>query len=70
MQQYKFILLPAKVKHPIVSRPQFPDILDQMFRDILRQAGPIILQQLDIKRDLLVLDAGVFAGRTFHAQFF
>ncbi len=70
MQQYKFILPPTEVKHPVIARSQFPDIFYQMLRNIFRQPRPAVLQQLDIKCDLLMLYPGVFIRCTFYAQFF
>ena len=57
MQQYKFILPPTEVKHPVIARSQFPDIskdmeeveaLSQIVKAMVEQRNALGLSQREL----------------------
>lgn len=56
MEQYILALVIVKIKDPIISWTQFPDVFFQMFGDIDRQIGAVFCEQVDVEDNLVVLD--------------
>ena len=68
MEQYILALVIVKIKDPIVSWTQFPDVFFQMFGDIDWQIGAVFGEQVDVEDNLVVLDTGILAAFAFHPQ--
>ena len=67
MQKHECVILVIEVQYPVIAGAQFPDIIIQMFGDILGEACAVVLQELDMQCYLLVLNARIFVRRGFLA---
>lgn len=62
MEQYILALVIVKIKDPIISWTQFPDVFFQMFGDIDWQIGAVFDEKVDVEDNLVVLDTGILVS--------
>ena len=60
MEQNIGIILVIEKEYSVVPGPEFPYVFFRMLCDVFTQTGSMIRKQLDILRDLFVLNSGVF----------
>jgi len=65
MQKHECVILLIEIQYSVISWAQFPDIILQMFGDILGQVCAVVLQKLDVQGYLLVLNTRIFVCRGF-----
>ena len=70
MEQYILALIIVEIKDPVISWTQFPYIFFQVFCDVDWQIGTVFSEQVDVEKNLVVLDTGIFTGFAFHPQGF
>ena len=65
VKKHECFILKVEIENPIVARTKFPDIFNEMFGYICPEPCSIFLQKFNVKGNLLVLDAGIFALNCF-----
>ena len=70
MAKNKGVIIKEGIQYTVVSGAQFPYTIPEVFRNIFRKAGAILLQKLNVENCLLILYTGIFICGCFLPQCF